>query len=78
MLIALAWRNLWRRPQRTILSLLSITLVTSLMIFMLSFQLSVYAQMKESALRLFDGFAQAAAAGLCGRPEPGPRHRQAC
>ena len=46
MLIALAWRNLWRRPQRTVLSLVSITLVTSLMIFMLSFQLSVYELMK--------------------------------
>ena len=68
MLIALAWRNLWRRPQRTVLSLLSITLVTSLMIFMLSFQLSVYELMKESALRVFDGFAQIQPTGYADDP----------
>jgi ABC-type lipoprotein release transport system permease subunit len=58
MLAALAWRNLWRRQQRTWLSLLSIALVTALLVFMLSFQLGVYATMKQSTLRLFDGYAQ--------------------
>jgi putative ABC transport system permease protein len=68
MLVALAWRNLWRRPQRTVLSLLSITLVTSLMVFLLSFQLSVYELMKESALRVFDGFAQIQPTGYADDP----------
>jgi ABC-type lipoprotein release transport system permease subunit len=58
MLAALAWRNLWRRPQRTILSLASIALVTGLLIFMLSFQEGVYGAMKEATLRIFDGYAQ--------------------
>ncbi|MEO8115807.1 MAG: ABC transporter permease, partial [Phenylobacterium sp.] len=58
MLAALAWRNLWRRPQRTALSLLSIALVTALLVFMLSFQIGVYAKMKEATLRIFDGYAQ--------------------
>ena len=58
MLAALAWRNLWRRPQRTILSLISIALVTALLVFMLSFQNGVYGTMKEAALRIFDGYAQ--------------------
>jgi putative ABC transport system permease protein len=57
-LIALAWRNLWRRPQRTVLSLTSIALVSGLLVFMLSFQLSVYGTMKETTLRIFDGYAQ--------------------
>jgi ABC-type lipoprotein release transport system permease subunit len=58
MLAALAWRNLWRRPQRTILSLVSIALVTALLVFMLSFQDGVYGAMKSATLRIFDGYAQ--------------------
>ncbi|MDB5483113.1 MAG: hypothetical protein JWO83_4166 [Caulobacteraceae bacterium] len=58
MLAALAWRNLWRRPQRTVLSLISIALVTGLLVFMLSFQEGVYGAMKEATLRIFDGYAQ--------------------
>jgi ABC-type lipoprotein release transport system permease subunit len=57
-LAALAWRNLWRRPQRTILSLVSIALVSGLLVFVLSFQDGVYGQMKETTLRIFDGYAQ--------------------
>ncbi|MGO9991185.1 MAG: ABC transporter permease [Steroidobacteraceae bacterium] len=58
MLLALAWRNLWRRPQRTILSLLSMAIAAALLVFMLSFQLGVYETMKQSTLRIFDGYAQ--------------------
>lgn len=55
---ALAWRNLWRRPQRTTLSLVSIAAVSALLVFMLSFQMGVYQTMTENTLRIFDGFAQ--------------------
>ena len=58
MLIALAWRNLWRRPQRTLLSLLSMAIAASLLVFVLSFQIGVYGVMKESTLRILDGYAQ--------------------
>ena len=58
MLAALAWRNLWRRPQRTLLSLVSIAIVSGLLVFVLSFQDGVYSQMKETTLRIFDGYAQ--------------------
>jgi ABC-type lipoprotein release transport system permease subunit len=58
MLAALAWRNLWRRPQRTILSLVSITIVSGLLVFMLSFQFGLYATMTQTTLRIFDGYAQ--------------------
>lgn len=58
MIFALAWRNLWRAPRRTLLSLLSIVLVVAILVFMLSFQLSVYASMKQNTLRIFDGYAQ--------------------
>jgi putative ABC transport system permease protein len=57
-LLALAWRNLWRRPQRTVLSLVSIAIVSGLLVFVLSFQDGVYSTMKETTLRIFDGYAQ--------------------
>ncbi len=68
MLAALAWRNLWRRPQRTALSLLSIAIVSALLICMLSFQLSVYGTMKEATLRIFDGYAQFQPTGYADDP----------
>jgi len=67
-LAALAWRNLWRRPQRTLLSLLSIALVCALLVFMLSFQQGVYSQMKETTLRIFDGYAQLQPQGYADDP----------
>jgi len=58
MLFEMAWRNLWRQPMRTMLSLLTMALAAALLVFMLSFQLGVYATMKSNALRIFDGFAR--------------------
>jgi len=68
MLAALAWRNLWRRPQRTLLSLLSVALVSGLLVFVLSFQDGVYGQMKQTTLRIFDGYAQFQAPGFADDP----------
>ena len=68
MLAALAWRNLWRRPQRTLLSLLSIAIVAALLVLMLSFQVGVYATMKETTLRIFDGYAQFQPEGYAADP----------
>ena len=68
MLAALAWRNLWRRPQRTALSALSIALVSALLVFILSFQDGVYGQMKETTLRIFDGYAELQPAGYADDP----------
>jgi putative ABC transport system permease protein len=68
MLLALAWRNLWRRPQRTILSLLSMAFAAALLVFMLSFQIGIYTTMKESSLRIFDGYAQFQPEGYAADP----------
>lgn len=68
MLAALAWRNLWRRPQRTLLSVLSVALVAALLVFMLSFQDGVYSAMKETTLRIFDGYAQVQPPGWADDP----------
>jgi putative ABC transport system permease protein len=69
MLGAMAWRNLWRQPVRTVLSLLSIAFAAALLVFMLSFQLGVYATMKENTLSLFDGYAQIQPKGYADDPD---------
>ena len=58
MLASLAWRNIWRQPVRTILSLVGLAFTAMLLVFMLSFQLGVYDTMKSGALGLFDGYGQ--------------------
>ncbi|MGD8568184.1 MAG: ABC transporter permease [Gammaproteobacteria bacterium] len=58
MIAALAWRNLWRHSRRTLLNVFSIAFAAVIMVFLLSFQLSTYATMKENVLRIMDGFAQ--------------------
>jgi ABC-type lipoprotein release transport system permease subunit len=63
-----AWRNLWRRPRRTVLSLLSIALVVAILVFMLSFQLSIYASMKQNTLRILDGYAEIQPKGYSADP----------
>lgn len=58
MLAALAWRNIWRQPVRTILSLIGLAFASMLLVFMLSFQLGTYDTMKNGSLGLMDGFGQ--------------------
>jgi len=58
MLAALAWRNIWRQPVRSILSLVGVAFTAMLLVFMLSFQLGTYDTMKIGSLGLMDGFGQ--------------------
>jgi putative ABC transport system permease protein len=67
-LAALAWRNLWRRPQRTALSLASIAIVAGLLAFMLSYQIGVYDTLKVATLRILDGYAQLQPRGYADDP----------
>ena len=69
MLAGMAWRNLWRQPTRTALSLLTMALAAALLVFMLSFQLGVYDTMKANTLRIFDGFAQIQPPGYADDPD---------
>jgi ABC-type lipoprotein release transport system permease subunit len=79
MIAALAWRNLWRQPRRTILSSLAIAFTTVFLVFMPSWQYGSYIAMIENTLRLFDGYAQIQQPGYQDDPEirnsivnPGP------
>ncbi|MES1192594.1 MAG: FtsX-like permease family protein [Steroidobacter sp.] len=69
MLITLAWRNLWRHPSRTWLSIASMALTAALLVFMLSFQLGMYDTLRSGALKLLDGFAQVQPPGYIDDPD---------
>jgi putative ABC transport system permease protein len=68
MIFALAWRNLWRYPRRTILNLAAITFASVITIFMVSLQVGSYRSMIEHSLRLFDGYAQIQTPGFKEKP----------
>ena len=69
MLAALAWRNIWRQPVRTTLSLIGLAFAAMLLVFMLSFQLGTYDTMKTGSLGLMDGFGQFQPAGYHDDPD---------
>lgn len=69
MVVGLAWRNIWRQPHRTALSLTSIALAGAITIFILSLQLGAYGTMKENVLHLTDGFAQVQPPGYAADPD---------
>mgnify|MGYP001595845662 CR=1 FL=1 len=71
MLVSLAWRNIWRQPTRTWLSLIGMAFTSMLLVFVLSFQLGSYDTMKASMLQISDGFGQFQPEGYKDDPEMG-------
>lgn len=57
-MITLAWRNLWRQPRRTLLTLAVMTLSATVTVFLSALQAGSYETMKNNTLGVFDGFAQ--------------------
>lgn len=57
-MISLAWRNLWRQPRRTLLTVAVIALAGMVTVFLLALQQGSYATMRNNTLSVFDGFAQ--------------------
>lgn len=71
MIVSLAWRNIWRQPTRTWLSLIGMAFTSMLLVFVLSFQLGSYDTMKASMLQISDGFGQFQLEGYKDDPEMG-------
>jgi putative ABC transport system permease protein len=69
MLLGLAWRNVWRQPHRTWLSLASIVIAGIVTVFLLSLQRGAYGAMEENVLKLADGFAQIQPRGYADDPD---------
>lgn len=59
----MAWRNIWRNPRRTILTVSAIAFACLVLVFMLSFQFGSYAEMINTAVRAHTGYLQVQAQG---------------
>ena len=54
----LAWRNLWRHPRRTWLTIAAMVFSNVLLVFMISMQFGMYHRMIDNTLRLMTGHLQ--------------------
>lgn len=64
----LAWRNIWRHPRRTLLTIGAMVFADMLLIFMLGLQFGQYRMMIDNSLRVFTGQMQVQAAGYKDEP----------
>lgn len=61
--LRMAWRNVWRNPRRTWLTVGAIAFACLVLVFMLSFQLGSYATMIDTSVRIEAGHVQVQAEG---------------
>ena len=59
----MAFRNIWRSPVRTILTLSAIAFAAIILVFMVSFQLGSYEAMVNSSVKIYTGHIQIQAEG---------------
>jgi putative ABC transport system permease protein len=59
----LAWRNLWRQPRRTWLTIGAMVFSNALLVFMISIQFGMYDLMIDNTLQAFTGHLQVQAPG---------------
>ncbi|MCK9275181.1 MAG: FtsX-like permease family protein [Syntrophales bacterium] len=59
----MAWRNIWRHPRRSILTIAAIVFATMLLVFMLSWQFGAYDTMIDATVKIHTGHIQIQAQG---------------
>jgi putative ABC transport system permease protein len=62
-MLKMAWRNVWRNPRRSLLTMGAVGFACVLLIFMLSMQFGSYVTMIDASLRIRSGHLQIQAAG---------------
>lgn len=66
---SLAWRNLWRQPRRTWLTVGAMVFSNILLVFLISLQFGMYRLMYDNSLSLFSGHLQVQADGYLTEPK---------
>ncbi|MCP4022919.1 MAG: ABC transporter permease [Desulfobacteraceae bacterium] len=61
--LKMAWRNIWRNPRRTILTIAAIAFASLILVFMLSFQFGCYETMINTSVKISTGHLQVMAQG---------------
>ena len=69
LVLRLAWRNLWRQPRRTWLTVGAMVFSNVLLIFMISLQVGMYGLMIDNTLQAFTGHLQVQAPGYIDEPK---------
>ena len=67
--LRLAWRNIWRHPRRTGLTLAAIVFSDAILVWMIGLQLGQYDMMIDNSLRSFIGHVQVQAKGYLDKPQ---------
>ena len=61
--VKMAWRNMWRNPRRTLLTVTAIAFACILLVFMLSFQMGSYETMINASVKVHTGHLQVQVSG---------------
>lgn len=61
--LKMAWRNIWRNPRRTLLTIAAIAFAGLILVFMLSFQFGTYETMINASVKVSTGHLQVVARG---------------
>jgi len=64
-----AWRNIWRHPRRTILTMLAIAFGSALLVFSIGFQLGQYDLMIKGSVSIYQGLIQVQKDGYLDEPK---------
>jgi len=64
-----AWRNIWRHPRRTVLTILAIAFGAALLVFSIGFQLGQYDLMIKGSVSIYQGLIQVQKKGYLGEPK---------
>jgi ABC-type lipoprotein release transport system permease subunit len=69
MILRLAWRNIWRHPRRSGLTMAAIAFAATLLIFIITLQFGSYDMMIDNNLRMLTGHFQVQRTGYLDKPK---------